>query len=179
LRLWPPGFQTDRLCVKDYVIEPINPKEKVVFVEKGTTVVIPVMALHRDPQYFSEPNKFDPERFSDENKSKIVPGSYLPFGLGPRNCIGSRFALLEIKILFFHLMSKFIILPDDETQFPVTISPKKINMAPETGFRLGLKPRIPAVVRLARTLEDLKASSATTDSHESVTLSAHDGTAQN
>lgn len=92
---------------------------------------------------------------------------------------GSRFALLEIKILFFHLMSKFIILPDDETQFPVTISPKKINMAPETGFRLGLKPRIPAVVRLARTLEDLKASSAATDSHESVTLSAHDGTAQN
>ena len=46
------------------------------------------MSLHRDPEYFPDPEKFYPERFSDENKQKIVPFSYLPFGSGPRNCIG-------------------------------------------------------------------------------------------
>jgi cytochrome P450 family 9 len=52
-------------------------------------VVVPIRSLHYDPRYFSDPDRFDPERFSDENKGKIVPGSYLPFGIGPRNCIGT------------------------------------------------------------------------------------------
>lgn len=49
---------------------------------------IPVAAIHHDPQYYTNPKKFEPERFSDENKSKINPSAYLPFGTGPRNCIG-------------------------------------------------------------------------------------------
>jgi cytochrome P450 family 9 len=50
--------------------------------------MIPVWALHRDPKYFPNPSKFDPERFSEENKHNILPMTYCPFGLGPRNCIG-------------------------------------------------------------------------------------------
>ncbi|RZC41759.1 p450 domain containing protein, partial [Asbolus verrucosus] len=136
LRLWPPGFQTDRVCTKDYQILPKNLKEKTVLIEKGVSVLIPVMALHRDPQYYPEPDRFDPDRFSDENKSKILPGTYLPFGIGPRNCIGSRFAILEIKTLFFHLLSKFDIVAINDTQIPLEISPKKIVLAPEKGFKL-------------------------------------------
>lgn len=45
----------------------------------------------RDPKYYPDPETFDPERFSDDNKSNIEPMSYLPFGVGPRNCIGSSF----------------------------------------------------------------------------------------
>jgi cytochrome P450 family 9 len=52
-------------------------------------IVISTISLHRDPQYFSDPDRFDPERFNDENKGKILPGTYLPFGIGPRNCIGT------------------------------------------------------------------------------------------
>lgn len=56
--------------------------------EKGTVVFIPAQALHYDSDYFPQPHVFDPERFNYENKSKIVPYSYIPFGDGPRNCIG-------------------------------------------------------------------------------------------
>lgn len=58
-------------------------------------MIIPIMAIHRDPQYFENPLKFDPERFSDENKHNIKPFTYIPFGLGPRNCIGKILFLLR------------------------------------------------------------------------------------
>jgi cytochrome P450 family 9 len=51
-------------------------------------VWIPIYALHHDPHYFPDPEKFDPERFSDENKQKMKNCTYMPFGSGPGNCIG-------------------------------------------------------------------------------------------
>lgn len=57
-------------------------------IDKGVRVLIPVWALHRDPQLFPDPEKFDPERFSEDNVASIKPFSYLPFGEGPRMCIG-------------------------------------------------------------------------------------------
>jgi cytochrome P450 family 9 len=141
LRRWPPAFQTDRLCTREFKIEPKNPNEKALLVEKGVDVTVPITSLHYDPRYFSHPDRFDPERFNDENKAKILPGTYLPFGIGPRNCIGSRFALLEMKTLFFHLLSKFDLIPVDKTEIPIKISPKNANLAPENGFHLGFKPR--------------------------------------
>lgn len=48
------------------------------------------MGLHRDPRYYSNPSTYDPDRFSDEQKSKIIPCTYMPFGEGPRICIGIR-----------------------------------------------------------------------------------------
>lgn len=88
LRKWTPGFQTDRVCVKDYVIQPTKKNEQPIYLEKGCLILIPTAGLHYDPKYFPNPKKFDPDRFSEENRSSIVPGSYMPFGLGPRNCIG-------------------------------------------------------------------------------------------
>ncbi|KAJ3645263.1 hypothetical protein Zmor_022932 [Zophobas morio] len=141
LRLWPPAFQTDRCCNRNYTIHPKNPNERALVVEKYMITIIPIMAIQRDPEYYPNPERFDPERFNDENKAKIVPGTYMPFGIGPRNCIGSRFALLEIKTLFFHLLSKFDLVPTEKTEIPLRLSPKKANMSPENGFHLGLKPR--------------------------------------
>ncbi|XP_015838491.1 cytochrome P450 9e2 [Tribolium castaneum] len=135
LRLWPPAPQTDRYCNKDF------PIDANFTIEKGVMIEIPIFAIHRDPQYFADPDKFDPGRFSDENKSKIVPGTYIPFGVGPRNCIGSRFALLEIKILFWHLLSKFDILPNEKTVVPFKLCKRSSSLVPNEGIHLRFRPR--------------------------------------
>lgn len=85
LRKWTTPL-TDRMCVKEYDCEYGDGAE--FRFEKGVTFWIPIYGIHHDPNYFPEPEKFDPERFSDENKHNIVPGTYMPFGVGPRNCIG-------------------------------------------------------------------------------------------
>lgn len=59
-----------------------------VTVAAGTMVSVPVWSLHHDPRYWTDPETFHPDRFLPENKDKILSGTYLPFGLGPRNCIG-------------------------------------------------------------------------------------------
>lgn len=60
-------------------------------IEKGQKIIIPTFSLHYDPKYFSKPHIFDPERFNAEEKSKRLNGIYLPFGDGPRHCIGKYF----------------------------------------------------------------------------------------
>lgn len=77
------------MCIRDYTIEPATEKEFPIYIRKGDMIVIPVAGIHYDSKYFPNPEKFDPDRFSDDNKSSIVPGSFLPFGVGPRNCIGT------------------------------------------------------------------------------------------
>lgn len=74
-----------RICVKPYTFKDTN-----FTLEKGITVLIPSIAVGRDPDHFPDPERFDPERFSPENKANVNPYSYLPFGEGPRNCIGSE-----------------------------------------------------------------------------------------
>ncbi|KAJ3645276.1 hypothetical protein Zmor_022942 [Zophobas morio] len=141
LRKWPAAVATERVCTKSYTIEPKFPDEKPIHLEKNAVVWLPIFGLHRDPQYYPEPERFDPERFSDENKTSVKPYTYLPFGSGPRNCIGSRFALLETKTLFFYILSHFEIVPVEKTQIPLVLSKKHINLTAEKGFWLGLKRR--------------------------------------
>lgn len=92
LRKWPPALM-DRLCVKEYECD-YGDGEKFLF-EKGIAFWIPVYGIHHDPNYYPDPEKFDPDRFSDENKNNILPGTYLPFGSGPRNCIGKSIQGIE------------------------------------------------------------------------------------
>lgn len=70
-------------------------------IRKGTGVQIPAFAIHRDPQYFPNPEKFDPERFSEENKHSINPFAYMPFGVGPRNCIGKLIIFIIVLMKYF------------------------------------------------------------------------------
>lgn len=95
LRLWTPSAQIDRVCVKDYVYDHGGLKFKI---EKGKQIIFTTYGIHHNPKYYVDPERFDPDRFSDENKHNIMPGTYLPFGVGPRNCIGEHF--IESAYLF-------------------------------------------------------------------------------
>jgi cytochrome P450 len=90
-----------------------------VHLRKGDVVNIPIRGLHYDEKYYPEPHKFDPDRFLPENKQKRSPYVYLPFGSGPRNCIGNYFYkckhyLLQYKIILFIFILSRDEIRDDE-----------------------------------------------------------------
>uniref|UniRef100_A0A915KA29 Cytochrome P450 n=1 Tax=Romanomermis culicivorax TaxID=13658 RepID=A0A915KA29_ROMCU len=134
LRLYPVAARTDRVCNENCVVGPYH-------IPKGMVLNLGIRAVHLDEEYWHEPNHFDPERFSPERKHQIVPYSYFPFGLGPRNCIGMRLALLEVKICVIRLIEEFKILRSPKTEeFPKM----KTNVgltAPINGFWICLDKR--------------------------------------
>lgn len=93
--------------------------EKLGFsIPKGTIVDIAASEMMHDPQYWPEPEKFRPERFMEGENHLIVPGSYMPFGLGPRQCLGMRFALTETKLIMAKLLMRFEFEPATNSRFP-------------------------------------------------------------
>ncbi|XP_062563386.1 probable cytochrome P450 9f2 [Armigeres subalbatus] len=139
LRRWPPVPFVDRYCVKDYVYD--DGQGTRVSIQKGQIVWFPIAALHHDSKYFPEPMKFDPERFSEQNRNTINPGTYLPFGVGPRNCIGSRFALMEVKAIVYHLLKNFTLELSAKSKVPLQLKKSYLAMVPEGGMWLEFKPR--------------------------------------
>lgn len=139
LRKWPIIAAPDRISIKPYTIQPVNPKEKPVELPVDSVIWIPIFGIHRDPQYYPEPDRFNPERFSNENKDNIKPYTYLPFGVGPRNYIGSRFALLETKTIMFYLLLRMNINVVDKTVIPIKLSIQHFVLNANDGFYLELK----------------------------------------
>lgn len=87
LRKWPTDFLTSRVCTKDYNYDDGHGLK--LNIRKGEIFWFPIFSVQNDSKYFPEPERFDPERFSDENKNNIVSGTHLPFGSGPRYCLGT------------------------------------------------------------------------------------------
>ncbi|XP_075973964.1 cytochrome P450 9e2-like isoform X1 [Anticarsia gemmatalis] len=142
LRMWPPAMFTDRSCTKDYNLGKPNDKNPQDYImRKGDSVLIPVFAFHRDPQYFPNPDKFDPERFSEQNKHKINPFAYMPFGVGPRNCIGSRFALCEVKVMIYQILQHLEVSPCERTCIPAELTTGSITVQLKGGHWLRFKAR--------------------------------------
>lgn len=112
LRKWSLAAATDRVCSKDYTLTDDDGNTLFEF-KVGDRVNIPISGLHLDEVYFPEPHKFNPERFSDENKDKLVPYTYLPFGAGPRNCIGKFRLILRLGApsLMDFFSSQAIVMP--------------------------------------------------------------------
>uniref|UniRef100_A0AAG5DT78 Cytochrome P450 n=1 Tax=Anopheles atroparvus TaxID=41427 RepID=A0AAG5DT78_ANOAO len=107
-RLYPVLPFLERQCtlpegVTGYKLEPFHD----FVIPNGMPVLIPIYAIHRDPQFFPNPHKFDPERFAKENLDQIQPCTYMPFGVGPRTCLGSHFGTLQIKVALVKLLSKY------------------------------------------------------------------------
>lgn len=88
LRLYPILPFLIRVCNERYQLN------EHLFIEKGTRIIVPVLGLQTDPLYYNNPNEFNPENFSKEAKAKRHHYTYLPFGEGPRNCIGTNFVCI-------------------------------------------------------------------------------------
>ncbi|XP_043284584.1 cytochrome P450 9e2-like [Venturia canescens] len=141
LRLYPINMFIERLCTKSFELPPALPGRKPITIAPGQSVFYPTFSIQRDSKYYPNPEKFDPERFMGSVKSNVNPFAYLPFGIGPRMCIANRFALLEIKVLFFHLLAKCYLKPRPEACSPMKLKKRSFNFMPEEGFWLEMEPR--------------------------------------
>ncbi|XP_050089167.1 cytochrome P450 4d2-like [Anopheles aquasalis] len=97
-------------------------------VPKGMEFGVLIYALHNDPELYPEPERFDPERFSDEAQAARPPYSYIPFSVGARNCIGQRYAMLEIKTMLVKVLANYKLLPCEDNnraflQADITLKP--------------------------------------------------------
>jgi len=119
LRKWPSFVVTDRLCSKDYTL--VNDDGSKHEFKKGDMINFPIHWIQRDPKYFPNPTKFDPERFSEENKHKVEAGSFVTFGYGPRICLGQRLALLQSKLAMFTILSKYNFKCCEKTPEKITV----------------------------------------------------------
>ncbi|KAK9299922.1 hypothetical protein QLX08_007225 [Tetragonisca angustula] len=140
LRLYPIAAFIDRMCVKDFELPPARLGDKPFTIKAGMNVWIPVGAIHQDPKYYETPLKFDPDRFY-ENKTITNSGAFLPFGLGPRICIGNRFALTEMKVLLCHVLAKCSIKLAPRTITPLQLEKGVFNVTGRNGFWLAIEPR--------------------------------------
>ncbi|XP_054715661.1 cytochrome P450 3A11-like [Uloborus diversus] len=126
LRLYPPAARLQRLADQDYVLGDTG-----ITIPKGMPVNIPVCAMHIDPKLHPEPESFKPERFSQDEKAKRDMYAYLPFGAGPRNCIGMRFALIEIKVCLAFILSNFRFRRCPQTKVPLEFRARQPILQPK------------------------------------------------
>ena len=110
LRRHVPVSTLERVCTKDYPV----PNSKVV-IKKGEFVRLNNIGIMLDPEIYPDPLDFKPERFLKENSTNRNPYSFLTFSLGPRNCIGMRFSMYEMKCCVSNLVSKFRFVPCEKT----------------------------------------------------------------
>ncbi|XP_049948386.1 cytochrome P450 9e2-like [Schistocerca serialis cubense] len=140
LRMYPSAFVLDRQCVRPYRL-PATEHCRGVELRPGDDVWMFVHAIHNDPKYFPQPERFDPQRFSPENRRSIKKSTYFPFGSGPRMCIAQRFALMEVKLVLVHLLARFSLVAVAETPATLQTDPNSLTMAIKGGSWLGVQRR--------------------------------------
>ncbi|CAO1422642.1 unnamed protein product [Diamesa serratosioi] len=127
LRKYPPVAMLHRKAFKDYPVPRSN-----LTIPKGTTSWIPVYAIHHDPEIYPEPTNYDPDRFSPVIVANRHPYAFLPFGEGPRICIGMRFGIMETKIGLAKLLLNYrFTLDRSKTSVPLKISASQIILTPD------------------------------------------------
>ena len=121
LRLYPIAPFIGRTVYSPITFVDPYDKKRVVTVKKGTTVQLCIFALHRHPDFWKNPNTFDPERFSPERSKRRPSYAYIPFSASYRNCIGQNFAMYEMKVSFAHILRKYRLLPSPDSPPPVMV----------------------------------------------------------
>jgi cytochrome P450 len=126
LRLYPPFWMVDRMALADDHAGDID-------IPRGSTIVVFIYGTHHSPKYWENPESFDPSRFAKGREKLNVPYSHLPFGAGPRGCIGGNYAMLQMLMILSVLFRKY----DFELVPGQTIEPRPmVILRPEHGIRM-------------------------------------------
>lgn len=133
LRMHSPDSFLMRLCTNETTVAGVNFKP-------GMNVDVPIAGMHYDPEFFPDPEKFQPERFLPENKGSIRPLTYLAFGAGPRNCVGLRLGILQVKVALACILQHMKFETCKETMIPLKFKPR--NLLPQMDGPLMLLPII-------------------------------------
>ncbi|KAG5667308.1 hypothetical protein PVAND_015294 [Polypedilum vanderplanki] len=134
LRKYPVIDVQRRKSVKDFKIPNTN-----LVIPAETIIMIPVYALQNDERFWENPDKFDPERFTQEEIAKRHPFCYIPFSEGPRQCIGMRFGQMQTKIGIVKLLMNFKIQPCEKTTIPMKFVPNAVFQTPIGGMWLKIE----------------------------------------
>lgn len=131
MRLYPAVPTLGREAVKDYELDGY-------LIPTGCSIIISQWVMHRHPKYFETPELFQPERWENDLEKRLTKGVYIPFGDGPRICIGKGFALMEAVLLLVTIAQKYqlSLVPD----FPIVPQPS-ITLRPEHGLKMVVSQR--------------------------------------
>lgn len=132
MRLYPPGIAIARQATETVEIGGFQ-------IPRGAMVFVIVYSIHHNPQWFPEPAKFIPSRFAPERETEIPANAYLPFGIGPRACIGRRFAMMEGPLILAELTRQFELELTDP-RFEAQLE-NKLTLHPRGGLQLRLTRR--------------------------------------
>jgi cytochrome P450 family 6 len=131
-----PLTMIERVCVKDYKI----PDSDFV-VPKGMIVQIAGTSFMTGNKFFPNPEKFDPDNFGPEKKSSRSPYAFLAFGQGPRNCVGKRFGMLQVKSGLVRLVSNFRMMTCKKTVEQLVPDPLSMSQMPKGGIWIKIQKR--------------------------------------
>ena len=136
LRLYPPFWMIDREAVADDRVGD-------TLIPAGSTVIVYVYGAHHAPRYWNDPETFDPERFTRENAAAQPPFTHLPFGGGPRGCIGGNYAMLQILMILSTLLRKYDLeLPPGQKIEPRAM----VILRPRHGIRMSFTDTVPTEI---------------------------------
>ncbi|KAJ8913636.1 hypothetical protein NQ315_007353 [Exocentrus adspersus] len=134
MRLRPVARLSQRVCTKDYKVPGHD-----LLIERGTNVFVSLKGAQHDEEYWENPQEFNPERFNAENRKNIRQYTHMPFGEGPRACIGERFGLMQVKVGLICLLRKFKMKLNKRTKLPLKMTASSIVGCAEGGIWLNLE----------------------------------------
>ncbi|XP_030375130.1 probable cytochrome P450 6w1 [Scaptodrosophila lebanonensis] len=105
----------------------------------GTPIYVSTLGIHRDEQYWPEPDKYDPDRWASESRKNLNMDAYMPFGIGPHNCIGMRLGLLQTKLGLVHLLRNHRVIQCEKTIENIEFAPLSGVMTPKSDVLLRLE----------------------------------------